>query len=271
MTDNEVVRYQPQNPADVARAFTASGLFPDLHKTSEAYVKIMAGAEMGIGPMAAMTGINVIRGRPTLSANLLAAQVKRHPRYDYRVVDHSDTTCRIEFTEADRDGRVVIGVSEFTIDDAKRAGVAGGENWRKYPQAMLFARALTQGVRWYAPDVTAGPAYTPEEITLAPEAPEAGPPRPETIEAEAVPEPDADAEPEQRPIDVLAGQLGESDLDTGLLSAVRDYISPPEIAGPDGGRIVYDENVDAALAALAEGPEALGALVGWPGTAEAVA
>ena len=146
--------------SEVAAQFKKSGLFPDLQSEAQAYVKILAGQELGIGPMAAVAGLNVIKGRVTFSANLLASMVKRDPRYDYRVTEHTAEACRITFLQ---DG-VEIGVSEFTGADAKRAGL-GGQNWQKYPKAMMFARALTQGVRWYCPDVTSGtPAYVPEEI-----------------------------------------------------------------------------------------------------------
>lgn len=143
-----------------ASAFHQSGMFPNIKNEAQAYVLILAGSEMGVGPMEAVSGITLIQGKPTMSANLLAALVKRHPRYDYRVADHSDTTCRIEFLQ---DGEV-SGVSEFTLEDARKAGLGGNQTWKKYPAALLFARALTQGVRWYAPDVTSSAAYTPEEL-----------------------------------------------------------------------------------------------------------
>jgi hypothetical protein len=143
-----------------ASAFHQSGMFPNIKNEAQAYVLILAGAEMGVGPMEAVSGITLIQGKPTMSANLLAALVKRHPRYDYRVADHSDSTCRIEFLQ---DGEV-SGVSEFTLEDARKAGLGGNQTWKKYPAALLFARALAQGVRWYAPDVTSSAAYTPEEL-----------------------------------------------------------------------------------------------------------
>ena len=148
-----------------ASAFHQSGMFPNIKNEAQAYVLILAGAEMGVGPMEAVSGITLIQGKPTMSANLLAALVKRHPRYDYRVADHSDSTCRIEFLQ---DGEV-SGVSEFTLEDARKAGLGGNQTWKKYPAALLFARALTQGVRWYAPDVTSSAAYTPEELGAEPE------------------------------------------------------------------------------------------------------
>jgi len=164
------------NTADTrmtASAFYQSGMFPNLKNEAQAFVLILAGAEMGVGPMEAVQGIVLIQGKPTMSANLLAALVKRHPRYDYRVLDHSEKVCRIEFLQ---DGEV-NGVSEFTLDDAAKAGLSG-QTWKKYPDALLFARALTQGVRWYAPDVTSSAAYTPEELGGDPVAEDLEPPKP---------------------------------------------------------------------------------------------
>jgi hypothetical protein len=149
-----------QDARVTASAFHQSGMFPNLKNEAQAFVLILAGAEMGVGAMEAVQGITLIQGKPTMSANLLASLVKRHPRYDYRVVDHSDTTCRIEFFQ---DGEPT-GVSEFTLEDARKAGLGGNQTWKKYTAALLFARALTQGVRWYAPDVTSSAAYTPEEL-----------------------------------------------------------------------------------------------------------
>lgn len=149
-----------RDPIQLAEHFARSGYFKDTGDLSKAVVKIVAGEELGIGPMGSMQGIHIIEGKPSLSANLLAGLVKRHPNYDYKVREHTDESCTIEFKQ---DGEVV-GDSTFTVDDAKQAGVFRN-TWQKYPKAMLFARALSQGVRWHCPDVTAGsPAYVPEEL-----------------------------------------------------------------------------------------------------------
>jgi hypothetical protein len=149
------------NPIELADHFVKSGYFKDANDLSKAVVKIVAGEELGLGPMASMSGIHIIDGKPSMSANLLAAQVKRHPAYNYRPIEVSDQGAKIEFFEHGKS----IGVSEFTLADAQRAGIAGKQNYKRYPKAMNFARALSQGVRWYCPDVTAGsPAYVPEEL-----------------------------------------------------------------------------------------------------------
>jgi hypothetical protein len=192
--------------SEIAAQFQQSGLFPDLRSEAQAYVKVLAGQELGIGPMAAVAGLNVIKGRVTFSANLLASLVKSNPNYDYRVTAHTAKGCRIVFLQ---DGEE-IGVSEFTAEDAQRAGLSG-QNWSKYPKAMMFARALTQGVRWYCPDVTSGtPAYVPEEIG-----------EPEPVEAEVV----EDNRPrEDRRIDYLAVLIDDYGFDDDQRAALRDYI-----------------------------------------------
>lgn len=246
----ELIRRDQDSPAVLARYFQQSGLFPDLQSEAQAYVKVVAGRELGLGPLASVSGLNVIKGRVTFSANLLASMVKRHPRYDYRVAEHNERGCRIVFTE----GGEEIGVSTFTMEDAKRAGL-GGMNWTKYPQAMLFARALTQGVRWFCPDVTAGaPAYSPEELrdTIG---------HPETVDPRlrgdvAIPE------SEQRPsevvrdvqepqvtdaelLDQLAHEIADYDFDEDQKAAIRDFIRA-------GGR----NAIETALTLLREGSPA---------------
>jgi len=144
----------------LGEALARSGYFSDAKSAAQAVVKVLAGQELGIGPIAAMTGINIIKGQVSVGANLLAATIKRDGRYNYRVIEHSAEVCEIVFFE----GKQEIGRSRFTMEDAKAAQLAG-DNWRKYPRNMLFARALSNGFRWYCPDAAGGtPVYTPEEL-----------------------------------------------------------------------------------------------------------
>jgi len=144
-----------------ARAMAGSGFFQDSKQAAQAVVKILAGQELGFGPFASMTGVHIIQNKPTLAANLMAAAVKRTGKYNYRVIEHTDTVCELEFYE---DGKPV-GKSRFSMEDAKRAGLTANQTWQKYPRNMLFSRALSNGQKWYAPDVFNGATvYTPEEL-----------------------------------------------------------------------------------------------------------
>lgn len=150
-----------QDTLQLGKVLAESGFFADSRSASQAVVKVLAGRELGFGPVAAMTGINIIQGRVSLSANIMAAAVKRSGRYNFRVREMTEAACKIEFFERSGDKWETIGVSTFTADDARKAGT---KNMDKYPRNMLYARAMSNGVRWYCPDVTGGPVYTPEEL-----------------------------------------------------------------------------------------------------------
>ena len=146
---------------DVERAaamMAKSGFFQDASQAAQAAVKVMAGQEIGIGAFASMVGIHIIKGRPAIGANIMAAKVKSSGKYDYSVTEMTDKTCRLVFTQHGKE----IGRSEFTIEDARKAGT---QNLDKFPRNMLFARAMSNGVKWFTPDVFLGvTVYTPEEM-----------------------------------------------------------------------------------------------------------
>jgi hypothetical protein len=142
---------------NLAKAFAESGMFSDTKSAAQAIVKIQAGQEIGIPPFAAMTGIHIIQGKPTIGAGLIASRLKGSGKYDYRVVEASEKVCSIDFYQ----GATKIGNSTFTIEDARKALT---KNIDKFPKNMLFARAISNGVKWYCPDIFSGPVYVPEEM-----------------------------------------------------------------------------------------------------------
>jgi hypothetical protein len=143
-----------------------SGYFKDARDASQAVVKVLYGQEIGIGPVSAMMGVHIIEGKPAPSANLIAARIKSSGRYDYRVREHTADVCRIEFFEVDaRRQRESLGTVEWSMEDARRAGLGGRGPWKSYPRAMLFARAISEGARTHCPEIFGGaPVYTPDEL-----------------------------------------------------------------------------------------------------------
>lgn len=141
----------------VARAMFASKYFLDVSSVEQAVTKILAGRAYGFDAFTSMASIQIIKGRPTLSANLMAAAVKRSGRYNYKVIALTDERCEIVFLENGAE----IGRSVFTIQDARRAGTG---NLDKFPRNMLFARAMSNGVKWYTPNVFFAAVYTPDEL-----------------------------------------------------------------------------------------------------------
>lgn len=164
---NEIVKAQPQiittfdDAERAARAMAGSGFFQDAKQANQAIVKILAGQELGFGPFASMTGVAIIQGKPAVGANLQAAAVKRTGKYNYRVIEMTATACELEFYE----GGKPVGKSRFTMEDAAAANLSTKDNWKKFPRNMLFARAISNGVKWYSPDIFNGATvYTPDEL-----------------------------------------------------------------------------------------------------------
>lgn len=170
----------------LGETFARSGFFQDGRTAAQCVVKMIAGSELGFGPMASMTGIHIIEGKPTVGAHLLAALVKRSDRYDYDVIVANSSECRLEFWERSlgKDGETRKGSAGWakkpepilvTLRDFTENGTAVGKdgklkaNWKRSPDDMLFARAISKGYRRYCPDLSCGVSvYTPDEIEVEP-------------------------------------------------------------------------------------------------------
>lgn len=197
MSNNAVVRRGDQGDAPVGiiprtmgdletigRACVASGFFADAKDAAQAMIKIQAGAELGLAPIQSMTLINVIKGRITLGAAGMAALLQRAGIKTRVRWEQNPLCCIVSLYEAGE----LLGESSFSLDDAKQAQL-GGDNWRKYPRNMLYARAVSNAARWYAAGVISG-VYLPEELEDAPAieiqpAPPRNPPAPTPTTAPA--------------------------------------------------------------------------------------
>lgn len=121
---------------------------------------ILAGRELGIGPMQSLKDISIIDGRPALAAHLVLALLRKG---GVTILD-SESTAERAWIRAQRAGGEVCEV-EWTIEEAKTAGLAipGKKNWEKYPADMLWARAVGRLGRRLGSDLLAGMPYTAEE------------------------------------------------------------------------------------------------------------
>lgn len=143
-----------------------SGYFGDVKSAAQAVAKMIAGAEMGFGPMASLSGVYIQGSRPSFMANLIAAAVKKNG-YDYSVDFLDEKECKLTFYGR---GGKLLGVSQFTMADAAKAMLTTGKNahsWSHFPRNMLFSRAISNGARWYCPDIFGGVTpYSPDELDM---------------------------------------------------------------------------------------------------------
>ena len=166
MVDTDQERKQWELMIDQAKRLIASNALPSaIENAEQALAIIVYGRELNLPPMTALQNISLIKGKPTLSANLIGGRLK-DAGYNFKVTKYDDDEVVIKFTYPDGDTLSV----NYTALEAKLAGNSdkkgkdGGPNmYQKYPKEMLYARCLTRGGRIVAPEVLAG-IYSPEEF-----------------------------------------------------------------------------------------------------------
>ena len=210
----------------LAANLAQAGLMPrDLRgKPPDVLAILLYGQDLGLSPMQSVQGIYVVEGRPSLSAQLWLALVRRAghragiPCADCgRLPDEHKRAALDHFYRPDSDDqhctfKVVRGdtgeehTATFTVDDALAANLLhrdkdGGliaraketgkpKPWELHRKSMLQARAVSACCRFIAPEIALG-FYSPDEVE-------------EIAEREQVPsvrveqpEPEQPAEPEQ--------------------------------------------------------------------------
>ncbi|MEV8032229.1 hypothetical protein [Streptomyces sp. NPDC086182] len=126
------------------------------------------GRTLGITPLAAITGIHVIEGKPSASAALISGLV-RQAGHKLRVTGNGQSATAQIIRSDD---------PEFTYSvtwelrrnangnpSAEEAGLLNKDVWKKYAAAMLKARAISQVARDACEEVLFGLHYTPEELS----------------------------------------------------------------------------------------------------------
>jgi hypothetical protein len=152
-----------------AKALAAASLLPDHYRGNPANVLLALeyGRSLGIEPITALNAIAVVKGKPTMSAELMRALVFR-AGHRFRIVSSTPDAC--EIAVARHEHPADVSTFAYTIDDAKRAGLTTSDRYQKHPRAMLLARATSAACRAVFPDVIAGISYTPDELDDLPAA-----------------------------------------------------------------------------------------------------
>lgn len=194
MNELPVVRQtQDDYPAlmALAKELVTTGFLPVAIKTpAQAVAIILTGRELGLPAMQSLRSICIIQGKPELSADLQLSIFHRDGgRSRWVALDATKAALWLRHPNGDEH------TETFTIEDAKRAGLAGGVNWQKYPKAMLRSRAITAGLKsigfepltgTYAPGEIGGPEIvSPEPETVVGVEPETPAPPPEPAKPKA--------------------------------------------------------------------------------------
>lgn len=193
-----------------AQEVSQADILPEAYKNrpSDILVAMGFGQSMGLSPMESLYRINVIKGKPTMSAELIAAQVRKagHKLRITKDREHLSVTATIIRSD-DPDSPF----SETRDQQwAQNMGLTGRENYRKQPLTMLTWRAITAVAREACPEALYGVAYSPDEMyDMQPSA------QPAVQTTPAVPAAEAE---ETVPAVVLATKYQRSKLNNALKS-----------------------------------------------------
>lgn len=150
---------QVQVVMQMAATLVKSRLTPRGIDTPEkAFYLIMKGRELNVPPIRAIERIHIIEGRTAMAAELMLELFKRRGGRSKWLDDPKDRTraeIRLEAPNGD------VHVEQFTLEDAKTAQLLGKDNWRKWPKAMMRARAIAAGLRAMG---EAEGLYDPDEL-----------------------------------------------------------------------------------------------------------
>ena len=134
----------------MATLLAQSDMVPRAYKgnAGNVLVAIQWGAEFGVSPMAAIQNIAVINGSPSIYGDLGKALLMSSglcEDFHITAADEIKTNggraiCRIK-----RRGIPTEFVGQFSLDDARRAGLLGKDNYKNYPERQVQWRAF-----WFA-------------------------------------------------------------------------------------------------------------------------
>jgi len=203
-------------------------------KPADVLVIVLYGQELGLAPMQAINTIDVVKGRPSLRANLWVA-LARKAGHKVRVIEETADSCTVRVIRHDDPEPHIV---KYTLEDAKIAGLLSNDNYRKNPKAMLYARAASTCCRRACPEVAMGfvdeyemTAGEPARPTLAQVAAERAD-QPPAVAPAVVEEDDAAMLAE------VAAIAAEQDqpLDAEVVADPVDVSGWPEVAEPGGAR-----------------------------------
>lgn len=195
---NEIALQQPAmtfaEQMQYAKTVCQGSLVPRAYSGQPANVLIAMdfGRSMGLSPAESLYRITVINGKPTASAELIAANVRRAGHRLRIVKDEKARAATCEIVR--RDDPDFTFTATWDMAKAQQALLSGKENWKKYPMAMLAARAITECARDACPEALYGVVYTGEELGASLTGPD-GAAEPVAVEATVERAPEVDLQP----------------------------------------------------------------------------
>jgi hypothetical protein len=146
-------RLEPQSLGGMVRIadmLMLSGMMSTVKNREQALVLVVAACELKLSYIDTLTGLAIVNGKPMLHSRLpmaLAIRTGQFNGVDVKFDGVGDgLTCFVTVRRRYADGTVCAFDGEFSMADAKKAGLMAKDNWQKYPRDMLKARAMSRAL-----------------------------------------------------------------------------------------------------------------------------
>lgn len=117
---------------------------------------------LGLSPLVCLQGgLYAVGGKVELSSAVMNRLIRQAGHQIEADPNNNETICTLKGIRADGGAPMIVS---YSMDEAKRAGLANKGPWRTYPADMLFARCLSRLGRRLFPDVLQG-CYVEGEIS----------------------------------------------------------------------------------------------------------
>lgn len=166
---SEIVRVEPQTLSmseqmQFSEIASQGDMVPQAYrgKPANALVAIGLGQAMGLSAAESLYRIDVIQGKPTASAELIASNVRKAGHKLRVEVDEANTSVRATIWRADDPEYPHSVVRDMAW--AQKMGLATKDNYKKQPTTMLQWRAISAVARLACSEALYGVTYTPDEL-----------------------------------------------------------------------------------------------------------
>ena len=171
MSGTDLVRTVPDAQEMLAlklmiRDVAGTSLVPKAYRNKpyEILACVLTGRGLGLDPMHALRAIYIVDGKATLSTELMVALARRAGHSITGTMGAAEATAKGK--RGDNGDSMEV---TWTLAMAERVGLLSKDNWKNYPEAMLWSRAVSQLCRALFPDVMAAAAYVADEAELTAE------------------------------------------------------------------------------------------------------
>lgn len=168
---NSLVKFSLPSPGDIeiikqyVRYAASTGHYKKLMAAGgegALFLLMLTAREYDIPPLAALNGgLYIIDGKVEMASHMKVSKIRQAGHSMQVSYNKDNTECYVKGKRKDTGDEIIVS---FSMEDARRAGLANKGPWQKFPKEMIYARAVSRISNMLFSDVMGGVTYAPGEI-----------------------------------------------------------------------------------------------------------